>query len=327
MIIFIADLHLDNWRSFSTIDPMGFNTRLQDQMAVVHQVAGLIERTKPTATFFLGDLFNGITEYLPKIIYRCAYDTVKLWSKHTQLYMIVGNHDIYKGMHMFDTFDSLQNTHIVSQPTHVNADGYGIDLYPWGSSPLQVKSDIACGHMEVKGAWMDASKTLPSEGGILPTDFIGYKYVLLGHFHEPQVINVKGAKFAGYIGAVMQTDLKSSPCKRGVTILDHTETPTPVEIWSPKIYKVRAKTEDDLPKIEGQHYYKISIPADSHLDDNLPKTHKIIVEIDDSDIIQPKRLDIPTQEFDLKDTVTEFINSTNRQIDKVKAIEYMKEVL
>lgn len=243
-LVFITDLHLDNYRPFSKLAANGMNSRLLDQMNVIKDVSKAIEKLQPEAIFFLGDLFNGMTESLPKIIYMAGYLTAQAWSQVAPLYIIVGNHDIYRGMHVLSTFESLPNVHIVSSTVSIKADGYDIDLIPWNNPLPEVHGDICAGHMEVFGAMMDAAYAC--KGGVQPTIFKGYKYVMLGHFHNPQSFLVPGAIDARYIGSVMQTDRRrTSEGFMGLVGINNNEI-VEIPIESPRIYDLTATTTEEL---------------------------------------------------------------------------------
>ena len=338
MLMLVGDLHLDTAKPFSTILPNGINSRLFDQLEVVKKVGAKIQELKPSAVIFLGDLFEGYGASLPKIIYNAGFLTANLWSQNTELYIIVGNHDLYRGMHVFSSFESLPNVRIISQSTRVHIDNYDVDLIPWGSSLLSDKGDICAGHVPIIGAWVDADKTHQADVGIFPTDLLGYKYVFLGHFHEPQTIPVPGAIIAEYIGSIMQTDLRraGNTFKGVVTLEDSRYERSPIS--SPSIYREILATEDQLEVLlarckDSQDYYKVTITSPSL---HVPKealNHKIIYEYslqpttgngykaDSEDTIEHD----PTSK--LQEEVKRFIEEANTVLPKDKIKEFALEAL
>lgn len=333
-LAFVTDLHLDNYRPFSKILSNGVNSRLLDQLDVVRKVSKQLEELKPEAVIFLGDMFNGITESLPKIIYNAAFLTVQAWSKAAPLYLLVGNHDIYRGMHVFSTFGTLPNVHIISHTTRVKLDGYEIDMIPWENPLPKERGDICAGHVAVNGTYVDADRRhLCVDSSVQPTSFAGYKYVLLGHFHNPQVFPVPDVVDARYIGAVMQTDRRTSPMSLGITILED-ENLSLYPIESPKIYHfIIANKEDKLRFMENNyiepHYFKLTVTSpEVDFPNNLDRT---IIEYD-LPAVASTRLSVSDDKATAWDeklllAVNEFIEKSNTVLDKEALKSMAKELL
>lgn len=330
-ILFLTDLHLDQYRPYSTILKNGMNSRLYDQMMVVQKIKQLVDKIQPTATIFMGDLFNGITESLPKIIYNAGFLTAQAWSQSTPLYLIVGNHDIYRGMHTFSAFESLPNVRIISKTTKLQLDGLTIDCIPWDNPLPENKGDVCAGHLEVFGTYMNGSYTC--KVGLYPKVFDGYKYVLLGHFHAPSEFPVPGAKEARYIGSLMQCDRRRPPegFMGVVELTDDTLIGHPIE--SPKIYDVIINTQEEfatfLPQVEDGNYYKVVVKSQDVVVPRL--SYRVSVEYDLPEIIS-SRLNInrnPEESWDtkLQEAVTEYIKKANTKLDKDKLIQMAKELL
>jgi len=332
-LMFLTDLHLDNYRPFSKILANGMNTRLLDQFDVIRKVASCIENEHPEAVLFLGDMFNGTTESLPKIIYNAGFLTVQAWSKVAPLYILVGNHDIYRGMHVLSTFETLPNVHIISHTTKIKLGNYEVDLIPWGDTPPEERGDICAGHLEVYGAMMDAAYAC--KGGIQPTSFFGYKYVLLGHFHNPQDFVVPGCQCARYIGSIMQTDRRrSSEGLMGITMLENDGTLKSFPISSPRIYDVVLDTEEAMEKfiqeiLDPENYFKVTITNASL---NFPSDlDRVSVEYDlpaisTSRLIMPENAGGTWNEL-LATAVELYIDQTNTVLDKKTLKTLAKELL
>lgn len=330
-LIFLGDLHLDNYKSFSTILPSGINSRLLDQINVIRDIGKIIKKQKPTAVIFLGDLYNGISESLPKIIYNAGFLTAKTWSENTQVYFIVGNHDIYRGMHVLSTFESLPNVHIISQTTKVKLDGYEIDMIPWNNPLPKEKGDICAAHLEVQGTWMDANKSHKCDRGIFPTDLFGYRYVFLGHFHTPQEIEVPGTTNAQYIGSVMQMDLRRShEGFMGIIRLD--EGIAGLSIDSPRIRILTIDSQKDADDLKEHFvkelpydYYKIIITKEN-IGFDMDSNH-FIVEYNLPEVTTSRLGLESAQQINLQQIVETYIDSANIALNKNKVKEVAKEIL
>jgi DNA repair exonuclease SbcCD nuclease subunit len=333
-LMLITDLHLDCYKPFSKVLANGMNSRLLDQLSVVKRVATCIEEEKPEAVLFLGDLFNGITESLPKIIYTAGFLTIQAWGKHVPIYILVGNHDIYRGMHVLSTFETLPNTHIISHTTQIKLDGYDIDMVPWDSPLPTERGDICVGHLPVNGTYVDANQMhICTDPNIYPISFEGYKYVLLGHFHNLQEFSVPNALVARYIGAIMQTDRRTSPSERGVTIFDKGELRLrPIE--SPKIYHFIINTNEDKDRflannLDQTDYFKITITSPEV---DFPGTlDRVIVEYDLPEVVSSRLVmsdnSSGTWDARLITAVESFIDKTNTVLDKAALKTMAKELL
>ena len=347
-LLFLSDLHLDQYRPFSSILPNGMNSRLLEQLNVVKDVGAIIEMESPEAVFFLGDLFNGITESLPKIIYNAGFLTAKAWSKICPLYIIVGNHDIYRGMHCFSAFESLPNCHIISTTTKVNIDDYEIDCIPWDNPIPKERGQICAGHLEVYGSMMNA--TYACKQGIPPTNFFVYQFVLLGHFHTPQYLPVPGLMegYARYIGSLMQMDQRrSSEGFTGLIKLDDYAL-TEIPIVSPRIYDVSINNKEDLDGFterlqrerssleydrQGKlfNYFKVFITDPSlnlEISDNRISVEYNLPEVITSRLgMEDTTLSDFTTKTKLQEAVEKWIDNANTKTNKEKAKALAKELL
>jgi DNA repair exonuclease SbcCD nuclease subunit len=187
------------------------------------------------------------------------------------------------------------------------------------------RGDILAGHLEVQGGIMNATG-IKSLDGIKARDLVGYKFVFLGHYHEPQEFRVPGASYAGYIGSVMQTDLSLSQRPRGITFLQG-GLPYFREIPSPKMLTAKVTTQEEANNVIGSlndgNYWRITV-TDPGV--SMPAfDHRIQIEYD----IKPKaeaRLEERPGE-DLKETVTRFIDTVETKVDKELAKLITEEVM
>lgn len=326
-MIFLTDLHLDCFKQFSTQEN-GINTRLLDQIKAIAEVEKAIERSDSGYAIFLGDLINSFSDSLPKVVYNAIWYAISTWSQYVQLYIIAGNHDIYRQMHIFDPYRHMKNVHIVTEPIQETIEGYKVDMLPWGydiPNRTIFGGDILAAHLEVNGAIMNAAG-IRTHDGTTVDKMASYKYVFLGHYHEAQMLAVPGATWAGYIGSIMQTDLGLSPTGKGITHFNNGEVRFE-EIASPKIYTAQIDKDTEVPTLEASiaagNYWRVTV-TDPAI--RLPAfDHRVQVEYD----IKPKmeaRLEEKAGE-DLKETVLRFIDMVDTKVRKDLAKELVKAVM
>jgi DNA repair exonuclease SbcCD nuclease subunit len=310
------------------------NSRLLDQLSVVKEVAAVIDREQPKAVVFIGDLFNGVTESLPKIIYNAGYLTAQAWSKNTQIYMVVGNHDIYRGMHVFSTFESIPNVHVVSHTVQVAIDSYLVDLIPWGDSLPKVAGDICVGHLELHGAIMEWQTGYRCESGLNPSSLAPYKMAILGHFHTPQSVIIPSSTCeCRYIGAVMQTDRRTtSKDALGVTLLEDGKLRL-VTIRSPRIYEYRISSKEDKQKfieevLDDQNYFRVIVTSPEV--DFTETLDRVLIEYDLPEV-STSRLGLTPEmgpwSSSVKLAVDAWIEQANTKLDKDLLKATAKELL
>lgn len=152
----------------------------------------------------------------------------ELLDKGFNVWMIVGNHDIYyKNTNRINSPELLLNEYpninVYTEPTVIDFDGLDIGLVPWINSENYSESiefinkcpaDILMGHFEINGFEMykDAGVCLE---GMDRSLFSNYEYVFSGHFHQPS--NEHGIY---YLGAPMQFTWSDYGCPRGFHIFN-----------------------------------------------------------------------------------------------------------
>ncbi len=330
-ILLWSDLHLDQFKQFSTIREDGFNSRLVEQLRVVRQVCKIIEKYNVTHTVFLGDLINPIGESLPKVVYNAAYFVAKAISKLAEVqlaesYFIIGNHDLYRGSHILSAFADLKNLRVINQPTVVKLDGIDCDMIPWGY-PVSRKSDVLLAHAEVDKSILTYASDAPDVDPV-PTEALrDYKYIFLGHWHTRQRIKVS-AKEAMYVGSVMQTSFSDTDEDRGVHLFDGSNV-TFIPISSPHFHKAEVGSEEALENFtqiyenDKRSYFLLSVKTSGL---KIPTfDHRVRVEFN----IKPRQETRIMQEAGepLLQVVNKFIDQANTQINKEDAKAYAQEIL
>lgn len=325
-IVLFGDLHLEDSKSFSTILPNGINSRLVDQMQVVGRIANQLRSTD--TVIFLGDLINSYGESLKKIIYSAAFYTLKTWaSKCKQLYVLVGNHDIYRNATIVHAFDEIDKVKVIDGWETIEIEDYMVDLVSWNSSLPGIKGDIFCGHVMPIGAWLGKLYVKQAEEGVPIDWFKGYKYVFCGHCHEPQDLVVPRSETTIHCpGSILQLNLSSSPAPRYIWRLENDKW-TKTEIPSPKIYTTVLNTQEEVDRFfsaKADGYHKILATDNSLQFPTLDYT--LTVEFVAKSEAGGEIEEIKEKEMDLLEIINEFIEGSKTSIDKKVAKELIAKL-
>lgn len=320
MIVMFGDLHLDNFRQFSTITPKGLNSRLVIQSHVVGQVVKLVEKFKKEGRnphiVFTGDIINSQGESLHKMVYRVAYYTAKRLAAVAPTYMICGNHDIYRNIDLASNFDAVQDLWGVRVTAQVPLDGHTIDLVPWECNiPKRNRGDILIGHIPLIG---DEFGNVFDKDGISRDELIGYKKIFLGHYHTRREFKVKGADYATYIGAVMANSFSDSNEQRGITVLDDDEVRF-IPIESPQFIERRVSSVEHMDKLRNEwetseDFFKVTV-----MKSGIPipaLDHRAQFETDYQDVEIVTRLSTPEKHETLQQSVHRVVDLTNTALDR-----------
>lgn len=326
MWLIFSDLHLDEWKAFATITSSGFNSRLMQQVEVVKEIKKIARKKNINNIFFLGDLFNSLTANVPKLLYNLAYYLVKSLAEVAHVYLLVGNHDNYKGVHMFTPFESIPNVTVIHTVTSITVDGHTIDFVPWLENPPEKKSEYCFGHFGISGATV--SNGLVVEADELDAKLLtGYNLVLAGHYHTRQMVG----KNVYQVGGVMANSFKDSEEDKGIWFLDPvTEKLDFLPIKSPKFHIRQVTFSDELEafiaEVNSKDYWKLVVKSDGLIVPSMPPN--VIIEYD----YDPRSLDeIPVDTSSISNLVPiiqEFIDKSNtalsKDILKTKAIELLE---
>lgn len=320
MILLFTDLHLDNYRKFSTTLKSGVNSRLATQIKVVSDVWKIAMERKPTAIVFLGDLFNGQGATISKTLYNAGHRLVLTLSRVAPVYLLVGNHDIYGDICVTEPMNTIKNVTVVEETIDVEIDGLKLTMVPW-CGMLPKGGDIVLGHLDIDGAKTGSGYVL--EGTIHPNE-LTQPLVISGHFHSRQQLSDNIL----YCGAVMANDFGDSSDEQfGVTLLHPDRTTEFIEITSPRFVPVEITTQEDVARFienrDVKNYYKLVV-HDRKLD--IPKmNHLVEIEWDIKEEIKG-RLEYEPDE-PLEDIIIKYIDKMDVQVDKDEAKSILLEVL
>lgn len=156
-----------------------------------------LESSSITTVICLGDTFDKRKYTNNYVIEQCKkFFFDELRKRHIDLYMIIGNHDVYFKNTLFPNTPDLllgeyDNIYTISCPQTVDVVGFKIAMIPWicqdnyDASYDVIKNspaDLCMGHFEIEGFQM--YRGVESHGGISPSMFDRYDKVLSGHYHH-----------------------------------------------------------------------------------------------------------------------------------------------
>lgn len=320
MILIFTDLHLDNYRRFSTTLQGGINSRLYNQIKVIDQVASIANTQKPEAIVFLGDLFNGQGATINKLLYLVGFQLVDRLQQIAPLYLIVGNHDLYGDTHILSPMAEFPNVRLVDETRHFPFFGLDVAMVPWGGS-LPPHGDLLLGHLDIEGVKTGLGFELP--GTIHAKEVKDFKLVISGHYHSYQTISPNII----YCGAVMPTTFGDiAEEDYGCLLLDADLNPVRHIISSPKFIPIVIDTQEDMNKFvehKSNNYYRLTV-KDRKI--TVPK-FDYTVEVDWD--IEEKLTTRLQYEVDapLEDVLCQYIDQINTRIDKEQAKLILREVM
>jgi DNA repair exonuclease SbcCD nuclease subunit len=319
-LLIFSDLHLDEYRRFSTIGAGGLNSRLIQQINVIQQVIKIAKEIEPEAVVFLGDLFNGQGRTIAKTLYLVGHELIQQLQKVAPVYLVVGNHDMYGGSHILAPMAGMSNVIVIENTQRVDLLGLNVFMMPWGGV-TPIDGDILLGHLDIEGVKTGIGYELP--GTIHPKEVAQFKLVVSGHYHTYQKIEPNIL----YCGAVMPITFGDTAEEDyGVLTLGSDLRYNRVLIDSPKFIPMIISTQQNMDKFaanKGSNYYrltvtdrKITIPKFDHtveIDWDIQEEMKARLEYD---------VDAP-----LEDILCTYIDKANTKIDKEQAKLVLREVM
>ena len=200
--IVAADLHISSRLPYSRSVPEWYGTQRLGWLGN-NLVNLLAEVSKCDELILAGDIFHGV----PSIYAWRAFDRfIKAVKK--PIYIVEGNHDIYRGENILAYMYLPDNVHVISGDEPVfDHDNIKIAFWPWRAIAniknidriKEFNPNLIIGHAAINGA--DMANGMICDDGVDPNFWHSINVpVLLGHFHKPQ--NIKGVN---YIGAATRT--------------------------------------------------------------------------------------------------------------------------
>jgi len=138
--------------------------RLEICQKTVNNIIKVLEKLNIKHVIFEGDLFHSRTSLNVNTI-NVAIELIEKLSKHAEIFLIIGNHDIHykniRDVHSIKIFNNMDNVHIIDEPSEiVFNNSHRMLLVPWCADLSVYKDedfDSMCGHFEFSSKYLIAS--------------------------------------------------------------------------------------------------------------------------------------------------------------------------
>lgn len=178
--------------------------------------------------FILGDLFDNRTSINAKV-HDAVYELFNKNLKYFDIYIILGNHDIYYNstteVHSLKFLNKFKNIHVIDKPEVLIFDDHKFLMVPWLVNQKDIinilkeyKADVLMGHFDIVG--FNFNKKVLSKNGLPINYFLNlFDLVFSGHFHTRTVKNIGDTEIV-YVGSPYQMNRGCADEERGFIILD-----------------------------------------------------------------------------------------------------------
>jgi len=248
---------------------------------------------------FCGDLFNSRYSVNVYTLNNGIEIVEALSINFEQVFLIVGNHDIYyknsneiNSISFFEKISESDNIHVISSDAKfLDINGTKIGLYPWAYDINNTKEienfevpDFAFGHFELNGIELVGAISSGSKYNLRDMFKLG-KIIFSGHYHGNKVY--KCAEFNSYlymIGSPLQLDWGDYNKDKKIVVLDTAndeikEFKNTVNAKFEKVFYsdlVKEKwTDDQLYKLCNHNFVKFVIDQQYNLETILKYTGSI----------------------------------------------------
>jgi len=181
-----------------------------------------LTKRKIKTIFFLGDFFDNRTSLNIQTL-NVAYNNLKILASKFNIYMIVGNHDLFlknsRKIQSIKPFTEINGLNIISETTILDFNGKFATMCPWGDDITTIKDcDYLFGHFNMNGAQLCGSIY---KNGVYDmkalTDIA--PLVFSGHFHIRKEYATKTGTLIT-VGNPMQQDWGDYDNSKGFYVLD-----------------------------------------------------------------------------------------------------------
>ena len=310
-------------------------SRLKICINVIKNIIQFIEKNNVTNCIFLGDYFHVRSQISVDTI-NIAYKCMKSLANRCNVYMIIGNHDIFLknsvDINSIKIFSDINNVTVVDQPTEISINKNNSLLLPWLSDVSKFKSqmqyDMLFGHFDISTDFLikqyieqnskeknNKKNTDDSIGDFIDLARIDGT-VFSGHIHTRRQFRTKNRNFI-FVGSPYQQNLGEIGNTCGFYIIDERN-----EIAFHQIDGIPRHIDLKVSKIIEETVEKFDF---SIVTGNI--VHKIYdVEIDKSvdTIIQQKILDMHPYEELLPDYDIQ-INDSDAGIEQSEVIDLLRK--
>jgi len=198
----------------------GSDVYLRSNIALFDQICEYAGNNKITSIIHAGDFFDTRKSLSLKVIDVSQTIMTTLEDSFNQIYLIIGNHDVFFKNELYPTSLSIFKEH---DKVKIIDDIFTLDnitMIPWlfdvnDFNYAKGKTDICIGHFDINDIQMNVSGYTSLGYSLNQSDFKNFKLVLSGHYHMPSSTgNIR------YLGSPMQFTFNEMGCTTGFYVLD-----------------------------------------------------------------------------------------------------------
>ena len=184
------------------------NNLVQHNELCIEYIQWMIKKSKEfnsDTAIFLGDFFHNRSSINVNTL-SYGYRIVEMLScNFKQVYLIVGNHDLYyrdqREVHSIKWAETFPNIHIINDITQIDNCLFVPFLVKDEWKQIQgIKSQYVFGHFELPGYKLNSLIEMPDHGKETEESFSNCNYIFSGHFHKRQRKTLQSGAQIHYIG-------------------------------------------------------------------------------------------------------------------------------
>lgn len=254
---------------------------------------------------FAGDFFDN-RQTIDINILNIGADIIEKISEIVEVYMLLGNHDIYKKKDLNITslriFKYFKNVKVIDNITELSIKSKKFILIPWqGDTKEESKilskssADIAILHSDISGLIYDNGRSILD--GVNTSGFLGTK-IYSGHIHKAQ-----SSDKVTYLGSPYQLRRSDIGNNKGFYTLDFISDDKIIESYYPNTYSpsfvriklidILEKTYPEIKELIENKYVDILVHKDYMKEINVAKLMTVF------DQCEPRKIEILTDKSDL----------------------------
>tara|TARA_Y100000310_G_C20702715_1_gene831518 strand:- start:11116 stop:12165 length:1050 start_codon:yes stop_codon:yes gene_type:complete len=188
-----------------------------------------LRKNKITRLFVLGDVFDSRTT-INTNVHNVVYDLFDITLKDFDVYVIIGNHDIYYNstldVNSLKFLNKFDNVTLIDRPKVIDVNDKKILMMPWLTDETKIVdildehrdcgAEVMMGHFDITG--FSFNKYTTSKNGIPSDIFLNrFKTIFSGHFHTRTKRKIGDTEFI-YVGTPYQLTQADCDEERGFLI-------------------------------------------------------------------------------------------------------------
>lgn len=262
--VIFSDIHFHLW-TYGASREGGWNSRLMDQIGVVHQITNYVKQNEIRNVFFCGDLFHTHQMLQAEVMMGAWRALWPLAEAVDNLVLLVGNHDMADKAGYFHTlpiFKGMKNVTVVDREKTFEVEGVPIHCLPYTDDEAVLRdfldrspdSSVVLGHQGITDVPVNSKGFTLNE--ILRVDMVPSRVVaaFFGHYHTRAQVT-ENVWIPGAPLQLTWTDKEGTHGWLEVTVDGKTAKVTPVDSIAPKFIERRwedlseAETEDNFVRV------------------------------------------------------------------------------